>query len=106
MNIIDNHEWAWIDSEAFTRPVQTQITTYTIMEYIKSHNLSLEDIQSLSQELSGYSQQMIINSLSAETKIELLKKEMQKFWQYINFNKPTFNKEFDIFLNNIHHESK
>lgn len=88
----------------YTHPEQTQVTTYTIMEYIKSHNLSLEDIQSLSLELQSYSQQMIINSLSADTKIELLKKEMQKFWQYINFSKPIFNREFDIFLNKINND--
>lgn len=78
---------------------QIQVTTFTIMEYIKSHNLSLEDLSSLSSELLDYKDKMIANTFSEETKFWIIK---DCIWFY--FNKPDtalFNKEFNDFLSKV-----
>lgn len=78
---------------------QAQVTTFTIMEYIKSHNLSLEDLSSLSDELALYKNTMIANSLQEETKFNIVR---DCIWYY--FDKPDtilFNKEFNEFLSKV-----
>jgi len=76
-----------------------QVTTFTIMEYIKSHNLSLEDLTSLSEELERYKTLMVAKSLQQETKFKIIR---DAIWIY--FSKPNialFNKEFNDFLSKV-----
>ena len=80
---------------------QTQVTTFTIMEYIKSHNLSLEDISSLSDELLQYSQEMIRNSLSEQTKIDIMRKQIKAYWSNAKINEAIYSKEFTEFLSKV-----
>ena len=71
------------------------------MEYIKSHNLSLEDMESLSQSISEYTQEMIRNSLNEKTKFEIMKKQIKAYWSKHTMKESVFNKEFSEFLSKV-----
>lgn len=79
---------------------QTQVTTYTIMEYIKSHNLPPEDIRELLNEMNSHYDQMMVNLMSDEVKQIILRNYLKRYFN-INTDKPAFFQEFNEFIDKV-----